>query len=72
MHQLGGARNFGAGIVTTGLINPLYDDTELRNLFNRGRGKTFEDRKTDAMDDKDQRWESDLLPAAQDALDERL
>ncbi|AEM57276.1 hypothetical protein HISP_08535 [Haloarcula hispanica N601] len=37
MHQLGGARNFGAGIVDAHVINPLYDDRELNRVFDRGK-----------------------------------
>lgn len=72
MHQLGGARNFGAGIVDTGLINPLYTDKELKRLFNRGAGKTEADRKTSDMEAKDDRWQSEILPTLQDELEERV
>lgn len=72
MHQLGGSRNFGAGIVDTRLINPLYDEDELKRLFNRGNGKTDADRKTDAMREKDDRWHEDVLPELRAALDERV
>lgn len=34
MHQLGGERNFGGGIVETEVINPLYDEAELQRVFN--------------------------------------
>ena len=55
MHQLGGARNFGGGIVDCELINPLYDDHELRRVFDRGKGHTT------AMDDKDDLWHDEYL-----------
>jgi len=66
MHQMGGARNFGAGIVDTGLINPLYDESELKRVFDRGK-KT-----TNAMDEKDEEWAADYRPVFEDALDVRI
>jgi len=66
MHQLGGARNFGAGIVDTGLINPLYDESELRRVFDRGK------RSTNAMDDKDEQWAQTYQPAFRAALADRI
>jgi hypothetical protein len=66
MHQLGGARNFGAGIVDCSLINPLYTESEFRRLFDRGK------RTTAAMDAKDDRWTSEYVPAFRDALDARI
>lgn len=65
-HQLGGARNFGAGIVDCELINPLYDDRELKQMFDRGN------RPTQQMETKDGRWRSDHLPEFQQALRERV
>ncbi len=56
IHDLfSGARNFGGGIVDCTLINPLYDDTELRRVFDRGKGHTT------AMDDKDKLWHDEYL-----------
>lgn len=66
MHQLGGARNFGGGIVDCELVNPLYTDTELRRVFNRGKTSTQE------MGDKDAEWADTYLPAFESALDERI
>jgi len=66
MHQLGGARNFGAGIVDTHLLNPLYDETELKRVFDRGKKQTV------AMEEKDDRWESKVLPELQNELESRL
>jgi hypothetical protein len=66
MHQLGGARNFGAGIVDCDLLNPLYGDRELKRVFDRGKGST------NAMDEKDEQWEDEYRPAAVDALEERI
>lgn len=72
MHQLGGSRNFGAGIVDTRLINPLYDTSELKRLFNRGNGKTDDDRKTAPMQEKDERWSDEMLPELMEALNNRI
>ncbi|NGM71415.1 hypothetical protein G6M89_20870 [Natronolimnobius sp. AArcel1] len=66
MHQLGGARNFGAGIVDCELINPLYEDRELKRVFDRGRGAT------NPMDEKDDRWEAEYRPAFVNDLKERI
>ncbi|WP_306059970.1 hypothetical protein [Natronococcus wangiae] len=66
MHQLGGARNFGAGIVDCDLLNPLYSNTELNRIFDRAKGVT------DAMSRKDDRWADDYRPAVRAALEERI
>ena len=66
MHQLGGARNFGGGIVDCELINPLYSETELRRVFDRGKGNT------NKMDEKDSRWENELLPEFESELTARV
>ncbi|NHN46483.1 hypothetical protein G9464_02555 [Halostella sp. JP-L12] len=66
MHQLGGARNFGAGIVDTHVINPLYDKRELQRVFDRGRGTT------QAMDEKDTEWAEEYRPVFIEALEERI
>jgi hypothetical protein len=66
MHQLGGARNFGAGIVDCDLVNPLYEERELKRVFDRGKGTT------NAMDEKDEQWEDEYRPAAVDALEGRI
>lgn len=66
MHQLGGARNFGAGIVDCEVINPLYTDTEFSRLFDRGK------RTTAAMDEKDEEWRDTYRPAFTAALDARI
>ena len=65
-HQLGGARNFGAGIVDCELINPLYDNGELKRLFNRHQSPT------EAMNEKDERWAEQFRPALQSAMEDRL
>jgi hypothetical protein len=66
MHQLGGARNFGAGIVDCRLINPLYGERELKRVFDRGKGTT------NAMDEKDEQWNEEHRPAFVDTLEERI
>jgi hypothetical protein len=48
--QLGGARNFGAGIVDGGVLNPLYSDEEIRRVYHRGKAATSE------MHSKDDVW----------------
>jgi hypothetical protein len=48
--QLGGARNFGAGIVDVEVVNPLYTETELRRVYNRSQDPTS------GMDTKDDIW----------------
>jgi len=66
MHQMGGARNFGAGIVDTALINPLYSEKELKRVFDRAKGTT------NAMDEKDERWQEQYRPAFRSALESRI
>jgi hypothetical protein len=62
--QLGGARNFGAGIADVWLINPLYTDREIRRVFNRAQTTTA------AMEEKDEVWADEYRPAVQTALEE--
>ncbi len=66
MHQLGGARNFGAGIVDCELINPLYEERELKRVFDRGKDNT------NAMDEKDDQWADECRPMFVEALEERV
>lgn len=66
MHQLGGARNFGAGIVDCHLINPLYTEPELKCVFNRGKNST------NRMDEKDEQWTMEYRPAFVERLEERV
>ncbi|MFC6722085.1 hypothetical protein [Halobacteriaceae bacterium SHR40] len=65
-HQLGGARNFGAGIVDCELINPLYEERELKRVFDRGKNATA------AMEKKDTRWLEDCRPKFVRALETRI
>ncbi|QSG07568.1 hypothetical protein [Halapricum desulfuricans] len=48
--QIGGARNFGAGIADAQVINPLYTDQEIKRVFDRSKDATA------AMQDKDETW----------------
>ncbi len=66
MHQLAGARNFGSGIVDTGLINPLYTESEFKRVFDRAKKSTV------GMDEKDEQWEETYRPAFLQALDDRI
>ena len=66
MCQLGGACNFGAGIVDTHLINPLYEEHELKRVFNRSGGTT------NTMGEKDEQWVTEYRPAFVDALETRI
>ena len=66
MHQLGGARNFGAGIVDCELINPLYEEHELKRLFDRNGGSTT------AMETKDKQWTEQVRPTVIEAFEQRL
>jgi len=64
--QIGGARNFGAGIADAWVINPLYSISEVRREFDRGRGRSS------AMDEKDETWRTEYRPAFVKALQARL
>jgi len=66
MHQLGGARNFGGGIVDCELINPLYEQQELRRVFNRGRDNT------NKMGQKDDTWADEYREEFESILAERI
>ena len=48
--QLGGARNFGAGIVDAQVINPLYSEAEIRRVYHRAQDATS------GMETKDDVW----------------
>ncbi|WP_178915468.1 hypothetical protein [Natronomonas gomsonensis] len=63
--QLGGARNFGAGIADVWVINPLYSKREVRRVFNRAQDATA------AMAEKDEVWESECRPEFVRALQAR-
>lgn len=63
--QVGGARNFGAGIADTWVMNPLYSEREVRRVFNRAQDATT------AMAEKDEVWRSECRPAFVKALQAR-
>ena len=64
--QLGGSRNFGAGIVHANVINPLYSDAEVRRVYNRAQGPT------QSMEKKDELWREGLRDRFVEALQHRL
>ncbi len=66
MHQLGGARNFGAGIIDCELITPLYEEHELNRVFDRGK------KNTNRMDTKDKQWSKEYRPMFVKALEQRI
>jgi hypothetical protein len=66
MHQLGGARNFGGGIVDCELVNPLYEQQELRRVFNRGRDNTSK------MGEKDDTWVDEYRKEFESVLADRI
>lgn len=66
MYQLGGARNFGAGIVDCYLINPMYEERELKRVFDRSRGRTQK------MVEKDEQWNEEYHPTFVEALEDRI
>ena len=64
--QLGGARNFGAGIVDAWVVNPLYSDAEVRRVFNRAQNASA------AMEEKDERWRETYRTEFVAALQDRV
>ena len=64
--QLGGARNFGAGIADAWVINPLYSEQEVRRVFNRAQDVTV------TMEDKDRVWRQECRDVFVRALQARL
>jgi hypothetical protein len=64
--QLGGARNFGAGIVDAEIINPLYTDAELRRVYNRAQDATS------GMETKDDVWREQCREGFLRALQARM
>ncbi len=64
--QLGGARNFGAGIVDAEVVNPLYTDAELRRVYNRAQGATS------GMEAKDDIWRERVRQQFVEALQARV
>jgi hypothetical protein len=64
--QLGGARNFGAGIVDCQLVNPLYTRDEIRRVYNRAKSPSA------AMQSKDEVWRESLRDTFVSALQSRV
>ena len=64
--QLGGARNFGAGIVDAQVVNPLYSERELRRVYNRAQNSTK------AMGEKDDVWAGECRDVFVRALQVRV
>ncbi|MFA9518466.1 hypothetical protein ACERIT_14850 [Halopenitus sp. H-Gu1] len=63
--QIGGSRNFGAGIADVWVINPLYSESEVRRVFNRAQATT------QLMEEKDATWASECRPEFVRALQAR-
>ena len=66
MHQLGGTRNFGAGIVDVSVLNPLYSMDETNRVFDRSKKPTVR------MEEKDEEFYNDELPEMNERMDERI
>jgi hypothetical protein len=64
--QLGGARNFGGGVVDVSVLNPLYSEAEVRRVFNRAQAPS------QAMEEKDEAWRSEFRPRFVEALQARI
>jgi len=64
--QLGGARNFGAGMVDARVINPLYTDAEIKRVYNRAQDATS------GMAYKDDLWRESVRQQFVKPLQERV
>jgi hypothetical protein len=64
--QLGGARNFGAGMVDARIINPLYTDAEIKRVYNRAQDATS------GMAWKDDLWRESVRQQFVKPLQERV
>ena len=64
--QLGGARNFGAGIVDAEVLNPLYSKREVRRVYNRAQ------KPTSKMESKDDVWREECREEFVRALRSRV
>jgi hypothetical protein len=64
--QLGGARNFGAGMVDARVINPLYSDAEIKRVYNRAQDATS------GMQWKDDVWRESVREEFVAALQARV
>jgi len=63
--QLGGARNFGAGMVDAEILNPLYSEDEVSNVYDRRKSPTNE------MERKDELWQTRCRDKFVEALQAR-
>jgi hypothetical protein len=63
--QLGGARNFGAGMVDAEILNPLYTADEVSNVYDRRKSPTNE------MERKDELWQTQCRDKFVEALQAR-
>ncbi|ELZ41481.1 hypothetical protein C463_12397 [Halorubrum californiense DSM 19288] len=64
--QLGGARNFGAGMAEARVINPLYTDAEIKRVYNRAQDATS------GMTWKDDLWRESVRQQFVKPLQERV
>ncbi|WP_435098442.1 hypothetical protein [Halorubrum sp. N11] len=64
--QLGGARNFGAGMAEARVINPLYTDAEIKRVYNRAQDTTS------GMAWKDDLWRESVRQQFVKPLQERV
>jgi hypothetical protein len=63
--QLGGARNFGAGMVDAQVLNPLYSEDEVKCVYDRRKSPTNE------MERKDELWQTQCRDKFVEALQAR-
>lgn len=64
--QLGGSRNFGAGIADAWVVNPLYEEREIKRVFTRGKAAT------NPMKKKDEVWAEECRDEFVRALQDRI
>jgi len=64
--QIGGARNFGAGIADAWVLNPLYSEQEIRRVFDRAKGPSS------SMEEKDELWRRECRDEFVRALQARV
>lgn len=64
--QIGGARNFGAGIADAWVLNPLYSEQEVKRVFNRAKAPS------NRMEEKDELWREECRDEFVRALQARV
>jgi hypothetical protein len=64
--QIGGARNFGAGIADAWVLNPLYSEDEIKRVFNRAKAPS------ERMEVKDDVWRQECRDEFVRALQARV